>query len=253
MAIAVTSLGTNNNKSTGVTFFYVDGLVASAGDWIIVVYAGDNNPTTYRFTDDSESTDYNFTKDVVVDNSGNACCIIGSLKLLVDTAASDGIVFHHSSNGACAITVYKVTGISDTPLDKTSSGTGSGTDANTGASGVLSQADEIVFAASAVEDEVDDPHGTWSGVTGNEQFDATNGGGDASNQQAHSVAQIVSATTSLTGIDAGHHSINWAAAIATYKMATAGWPHKFLGVANASIGKINGVAIADILKVNGVA
>ncbi len=31
-----------------------------------------------------------------------------------------------------------------------------------------------------------------------------------------------------------------------------GWTHKFLGVANASIGKINGVAIADILKVNGV-
>jgi len=31
-----------------------------------------------------------------------------------------------------------------------------------------------------------------------------------------------------------------------------GWTHKFLGVANASIAKINGVAIADILKVNGV-
>ncbi len=32
----------------------------------------------------------------------------------------------------------------------------------------------------------------------------------------------------------------------------AGWSHKFLGVSNASIGKINGIAIADILKVNGV-
>ncbi len=32
----------------------------------------------------------------------------------------------------------------------------------------------------------------------------------------------------------------------------AGWTHKFLGVANASIGKINGVAIADIKAVNGV-
>ena len=33
----------------------------------------------------------------------------------------------------------------------------------------------------------------------------------------------------------------------------AGWSHKFLGVANASIAKINGVAIANIAKVNGVA
>ena len=32
----------------------------------------------------------------------------------------------------------------------------------------------------------------------------------------------------------------------------AGWTHKFIGVSNASIGKINGVAIADILKVNSV-
>lgn len=35
--------------------------------------------------------------------------------------------------------------------------------------------------------------------------------------------------------------------------AAAGWSHKYLGVANASIGKISGVAIADIGKVNGVA
>jgi len=36
-------------------------------------------------------------------------------------------------------------------------------------------------------------------------------------------------------------------------VAVAGWTHKFLGVANAAIAKINGVAIADIVKVNGVA
>ena len=35
--------------------------------------------------------------------------------------------------------------------------------------------------------------------------------------------------------------------------AVGGWSHKYLGVANASIGKINGVAIASILKVNGIA
>ena len=33
----------------------------------------------------------------------------------------------------------------------------------------------------------------------------------------------------------------------------AGWAHKYLGVANAAIGKINGVAIAAIAKVDGVA
>ncbi len=35
-------------------------------------------------------------------------------------------------------------------------------------------------------------------------------------------------------------------------VVAAGWSHKFLGVANASIDKINSVAIADILKVNSV-
>ncbi len=39
----------------------------------------------------------------------------------------------------------------------------------------------------------------------------------------------------------------------TYEEAAAGWSHKFLGVANASIGKINGVSLASINKVNGVA
>lgn len=39
----------------------------------------------------------------------------------------------------------------------------------------------------------------------------------------------------------------------TGEEVAAGWSHKFLGVANAAIGKINGVAIADIGKVNGVA
>ncbi len=38
-----------------------------------------------------------------------------------------------------------------------------------------------------------------------------------------------------------------------YIAAAAGWSHKFLGVANAAIGKINDVAIASIGKVKGVA
>jgi len=35
--------------------------------------------------------------------------------------------------------------------------------------------------------------------------------------------------------------------------ALPGWPHNFLGVANANIGKIMGVAKANIAKVMGVA
>lgn len=38
----------------------------------------------------------------------------------------------------------------------------------------------------------------------------------------------------------------------TGETVAVGWTHKYLGVANASIGKISGVAIADIKKVNGV-
>ena len=38
----------------------------------------------------------------------------------------------------------------------------------------------------------------------------------------------------------------------TYTPTEGVWTHKFIGVANASIGKINGVSIANIGKVNGV-
>lgn len=40
---------------------------------------------------------------------------------------------------------------------------------------------------------------------------------------------------------------------ATYTAPSAGWANKFIGVANASIKKINGVAIANVKQVNGVA
>ncbi len=223
-AITVTVLGTAQTKG-GDLYINLTGGV-SLGDVIIVAYAGDTAVssgvglhTVWR----SGSLYDVSVQDVIASNTGNVITEIHRITV-GGTKSWDGVypflVFDSvGDTDAMAITAYKVTGLNGSPLDKSNSGTGAGTDANTSATGTLSQADEVVIAASGVEDEIDDPHGTWSGVTGNEQFDATNAGGDTSNIQVHSVAQVVSATTSKTGIDAGHDSSDWAAAIATYKMA----------------------------------
>ena len=223
MAIAVTSLGTGTDK-TGSTFNVpVSGI--SAGDVLIVVAACDAgidiSTTKFEYFYDGSNSEFFDAIDVEIVNLDNVVTAIVRLHAVNASSGSPYVRWRKTVSTAGAMAIYKVTGLADNPFDKSNSGTGSGTDANTGATGVLSQADEIVFAASGVEDELDDPHGTWSGVTGNEQFAATNGGGDSSNIQVHSVAEIVAATTSKTGIDAGHDSTDWAACIATYKEAAA--------------------------------
>ena len=249
MAIAVTYLGgiaTKIGQATSITF---SGGEASAGDWLIVASAGDQLTPTPRFDDDSESTTYEMNKDVEVDNVGEVACGLYSIKLPVDIAAGDRVLMTQADVGdARAFLVYKVTGIADTPLDKTANNTGSGANATVGPTATLSQADEICFAVTGVEDEVDDPHGSWTTgaayISGNEQFEATNGGGDSGNIQVHAVAKIVSATTAQNGADNGHDSTDWAACIATYKApAVGGWAGEFCGVA---VAEFDGVTPAEI-------
>ncbi len=227
MAIVVTALGTAQAKGgDALTLNVAEGAI-SIGDTIIAcgakvaygVTAKMNYPRFYYDGVNDEGID---TEDVYAENTDNVGAVLW--RAVVSNASSAGAFIRVSSNVnplVRAFTAYKVTGLATTPLDKTATGTGNSTDANTGTTATLSQADELVIGFSAVNDEIDDPHGTWTTgagyVSGNEQFAATNGGGDSSNVQAHSVAEIVSATTAQTGIDAGHHSTNWAALIATYK------------------------------------
>lgn len=216
------------NKSDQADLFGA-GMPFSAGDWLVLCYAGDNPTTATPYLyDASTSTSYNFTFVARSDNAGSACAEIWYIQAEFDCDGSVDKVFATSTgSGTCCISVHGISGLSDSPLDKSTGGTGTGTDASTGSTGLLSQDDEVCIAVTAVEDEVDDAHGTWTAgvgfVSGNEEFAATNFGGDSSNMQLHSVARVISdgTTQAYQGVDAGHDNTDWAACIATFKASSA--------------------------------
>ena len=203
----------------GETASYGSEIYALWGD-ATHVYAGGAITNTVR---KYSSLAYSLVADVTATNATHAVASIWSVRIL-ETGTDFQIIVTNTST-AKAVTVYKASGIATTtPFDKSATNTGTGTSATVGPTATLSQADELIICATAVEDEIDDAHGSWTtGATycsGNEQFDATNGGGDTSNIQAHSVAEVVTATTAQNAADGVHDSSSWAAAIATYKMAS---------------------------------
>ncbi len=220
MAISVTLLGTGNAKTTGVSPVVNNAL--TAGHRVIAVLAGDEliSGSVEAVGAGASGGTLTLVKDAEANNASNVNISIWSAKVITTTGSGNiqctGVDFV-----AKAMTVLSVSGLDDTPLDKTASATGNGTAASSGATATLTQADELVIGAIGVEDEIDDQTGVWdtgSGqVSGNEQETGTNGGGDASNISIYSAAQVVSATTAMTASNTGMDSIDWAAAIATYK------------------------------------
>ena len=203
----------------GETASYGSEIYALWGD-ATHVYAGGAITNTVR---KYSSLAYSLVADVTATNATHAVASIWSVRIL-ETGTDFQIIVTNTAT-AKAVTVYKASGIATTtPFDKSATNTGTGTSATVGPTATLSQADELIICATAVEDEIDDAHGSWTtGATycsGNEQFDATNGGGDSSNIQVHSVAEVVTATTAQNAADGVHDSSSWAAAIATYKMAS---------------------------------
>lgn len=223
MAIVVTSLGTNSNKSSADPWTPFSNITLAAAEMIFLCVAADDfNVTSVKWNNIVMSEDI---------DAGNTTLRIRFFSYYSSGGGTGDIVIDYGTfvPVAMAATLYKASGLSSSAqLDKTAIGTGDGTDALTGYTGVLSQADEVIIVASAVEDEVDDAHGAWTAgadyVSDNVQFNATNGGGDASNIQVHSATRIVTTTATMRGVDAGHDSSDWAACIASYKMAAAGGP-----------------------------
>lgn len=273
MAIVVTSLGASQSKSGSANI--INPTDWSSGDVIIVIASSDNaitessDSTALYYNHDPSPASYDqLASDVIATNSGNAVCSILRIEATENTAdaTSHGIAVLDSGGDSIAITAYKVTGLAATPLDKTSTGTGSSQNAASSVAAPLAQADELIVGGSAVEDEVDDAHGTitdnpdYGYLADNIQFDATNGQGDASNMQAHSAASITAVATppeaaGWTFGDTGHDSkTDWASSIATYKaVAAAGGPtgvKTINDVAIASVKTINDVAIASVKTIN---
>ncbi len=226
MAIVRTALGTGQDKTAAITLTI--GNVVAAGDQLIAILAGDVvNTTIVQYKPSSGAAAENFGEtDVTALNSGNVGVSI--FRLSNPTPSTDGTALITTSGGtgnARALVVIKVSGLADSPFDKSASSTGSSLAATSTATATLSQADEICIGGIGWEGPVEDNDGTWQNSFNAGQQDGTTGGGAASNITVNEGYLIVSATTAQTAaLTRTSNSRDWAAAIATYKGAASATP-----------------------------
>jgi hypothetical protein len=218
MAIAVTSIGTGQSKSTTATSTTATWAV---NDFVIVVTSSRSTLTSVTLAGaGSGGASLSLTKDK---ENANGTSLYGAIwrgKVLTAVGTATGVVITNAASTAKACTVYKVTGIQDSPLDKNAGATGSSTSPSSGATAALAQADELVIGSVATLGPSGDTAGTWttgtSNVSGNEQRLGTTGSTSTTNATASSAAEIVSATTAQTAAKTSITSRAWAASIVTY-------------------------------------
>jgi len=240
MAIVVTTKGTAANDKSDQDVLFPDMSGWSAGNSVIVIVSSDNPIDIVSFT----AFPRPFDKDVEAVNTGN---IVVSVWSKHDISTAEAEYLNTSGGGratntytmAKVLAIYQVTGLAtSSTLDKTASATGSGTAGSSGATATLSQAAELIIGAVGAEDEIDDLDGVWTtgagNVSGNEQQTGTNGAGDASNISVYAAAEVVAVTTAQTAEVTGMDSIDWAAAVATYKGAAVG-PPAIIGTATVTV------------------
>lgn len=218
-----TALGTAQNKSSADPWTALSSVTLATGDALIVVLAYDAGAGSPAVTWNSIS----LPVDVERLNSGNVRTQIRSLLNVTGATADIVVDWLITPPVAMTLAAYKESGLETSgALDKTATGTGSGTAASAGPTATLAQPDELIIGGIGVEDEIDDQTGAWTtgagNVSGNEQATGTNGAGDASNISIYTAAEVVAATTAQTAEVTGMDSIDWAACIATYKFAAAG-------------------------------
>ncbi len=223
MAIVVTTLGVASDKASTDPWTAFSSVVLSTGDCLFLIVACDVvAPGSFKWNGIELDLNAN------VFSIGNVRTMILSLPG-VTGATSDVVIDWTASQVpvAAAATLYKATNIAFiVPLDTIATAKGTGTAASSGATATLDQDNELIIGAIGVEDEIDDQTGSWttgaSNVSGNEQETGTNGGGDASNISIYSAAEVVAATTAQNADNTGMDSIDWAAAVATYREGAGG-------------------------------
>src|SRR5690349_20179162 len=197
MAVTVTTVGTNLAKAaTGTSV----ATTASVGDWIIVTYAGDVLATNAFATGaDAGGGSLSLTQaGTGQENTGNVCVSVWYGQVLTAITAQP-VGASGGSSQSSAITVYKVTGLDASPVDRSTGQNGTSGSPSSGATATLSQADELVIGVIGMEGPGNDTSGSWTtganNVSGNQQDAGTIGGGATSNITISAVAEVVSATT----------------------------------------------------------
>lgn len=201
MPATVTAKGVKSGSGTQLL-----SVTTVTGDLLIVVVAlGTTRTLTITWNGITMS------QDVTANNASGQKLIICSL--VIATGATANVSAAASAN-TFAYIASTVSGVAQvTPLDKSSTGTGNSTAPNSGATATTAQADEICWGAHSQNSSA--PNGTWdSGYTPNQStYLSPVGVADA--------YLIVSSTGAQTASKTGTTSNQWAAAIATYKLAVA--------------------------------
>jgi hypothetical protein len=136
------------------------------------------------------------------------------------TAGTGNIVVSTDASATSAISAITVNDFLSTPLDQQTSANGSSTAPSSGATASTTQTNEFIFGCIGTNGPIENAAGTWSSSFANEQRGGTTGAGAASNSTASSASLFTTSTGTFTAAKTGITSRPWAAAVATYKVAT---------------------------------
>jgi hypothetical protein len=224
-------LGTGQSKTGAI--HVVVGFNLVAGEQLFAVTAGDASHAVF-WLNDADSADQGFTEDVVATNSGNVLASVWRLSNPELPTDSGAFVLFDGSDSR-AIAVFKVSGLSASPFDVSSTGTGSSTTPRSFAA--TATVPVLFIGAIGTEGPDGDAAGTWDASAGD--FALTNGqrlgtttGGAASNVTISEGYRVK--VNAIEGNEAAKINItsrDWAAAVASYK-AKSGAPRRMIQVGN---------------------
>jgi len=211
----VQTIGTTQDKTLGTSIAVtVPAAGVSAGHSVVLTFSMLDAAGTVSAADSKGNT---YTVDANVSNAGNVRTVILANHNVTALASGDTITITHPSSSARALGAYEFAGLKvSSVLDKTSTNTGSGTDADSNATPPIAQADELLIGAVGINGPVDDtftPDINWTALA----RDGTTGGGTSSNATINPAYRIVSAIFSYRIMGTNSGSRQWGAAIATYR------------------------------------
>lgn len=196
--------------------------LAGSTIWVLIEYSSSltGDLANIKISDNQGGSSYTLDHSQTYDGATPDAKVCVFRRSNITTGATFTVTFTNTSIGASMTVAWGAVAAKNVPttssLDKTNT-SGALTNvqsANTGSTGVLTQADEIAFAvwgtSSGTADTLTGPGGSWTTL-----FSEPNGNTD---QEGMGVYQIVSATTALSAsFTTTAAANNEAAIIATYK------------------------------------
>ncbi len=233
------NLGTAQKRETGrgTTLAITSSAAVSAGTQVLISFAMDSATGTVSAVDSGGNT---YVVDADITNTGSVRSVILRSSLTSALSVGSTITITHPSVVARAATASAFNGLATTsPLDVTARSTGNGKTVNSGTTATTTEFNELLFGAFGVEAPTTDTFAAGTGFTALTGVGST-GSPPASNISAHAEYRIVSTTGAYAANGTLSAKDNWAAAIATYKMAppTVQW-----SAATTSLSESGGAAV----------